>query len=170
MEFQLCAGFWLRSNWPSAGCMLYACCMSKRTTHPPPHCSSAINVRMCLPRSIMGGGDGRRVYVRIRLQIDPTLLAFRGAWEPPLSFTVLRSAMAQPGASNFRDVTRATKFQKKFALPPNFADVLKDFTREVSVDWPTGHFCFLELIFCSWATVGVLANSFNVIQINVISI
>ena len=31
----------------------------------------------------------------------------------------------------FREQTRATKYQQKFTLPPNFADVLKDFTREV---------------------------------------
>eukprot|EP00668_Euglena_longa_P045912 GGOE01061595.1.p1 GENE.GGOE01061595.1~~GGOE01061595.1.p1 ORF type:complete len:272 (+),score=106.36 GGOE01061595.1:159-974(+) len=43
----------------------------------------------------------------------------------------------QPGASSFRDVTRATKFQKKFQLPSNFADVLKDFTREVLREQPT---------------------------------
>eukprot|EP00755_Sulcionema_specki_P025446 Sspe_Gene.83339::Locus_54667_Transcript_1_1_Confidence_1.000_Length_921::g.83339::m.83339 len=31
----------------------------------------------------------------------------------------------------FREQTRATKFQKKFELPPNFSDLLKEFTREV---------------------------------------
>eukprot|EP01065_Artemidia_motanka_P024612 TRINITY_DN2950_c1_g3_i1.p1 TRINITY_DN2950_c1_g3~~TRINITY_DN2950_c1_g3_i1.p1 ORF type:complete len:270 (+),score=78.99 TRINITY_DN2950_c1_g3_i1:86-895(+) len=31
----------------------------------------------------------------------------------------------------FREMTRATKYQQKFKLPPNFAEVLKDYTREV---------------------------------------
>ena len=35
-----------------------------------------------------------------------------------------------------RVVTRATKFQKKFVLPPNFSEVLKGFTREVLRDQP----------------------------------
>jgi Ca2+-binding EF-hand superfamily protein len=36
----------------------------------------------------------------------------------------------------FRDTTRATKYQRKFELPPNFTTVLKDFTREVLRDQP----------------------------------
>eukprot|EP00906_Rhabdomonas_costata_P002870 RCo004468 len=35
-----------------------------------------------------------------------------------------------------RDATRATKFQKKFVLPPNFSEVLKGFTREVLREQP----------------------------------
>mmetsp|Transcript_79338 Transcript_79338/g.140013 ORF Transcript_79338/g.140013 Transcript_79338/m.140013 type:complete len:278 (-) Transcript_79338:518-1351(-) len=42
----------------------------------------------------------------------------------------------------FRDLTRATKFQKKFQLPPDFSDVLKDFTREVLRDQPTDIYAY----------------------------
>lgn len=37
----------------------------------------------------------------------------------------------------FRDRTRATKYQNKYPLPPNFAQVLKDYTREVLREQPT---------------------------------
>eukprot|EP01060_Flectonema_neradi_P020700 TRINITY_DN281_c2_g4_i1.p1 TRINITY_DN281_c2_g4~~TRINITY_DN281_c2_g4_i1.p1 ORF type:complete len:286 (+),score=66.43 TRINITY_DN281_c2_g4_i1:69-860(+) len=37
----------------------------------------------------------------------------------------------------FRDSTRATKYQNKFRLPPQFSDVLHDFTREVLRNQPT---------------------------------
>ena len=37
----------------------------------------------------------------------------------------------------FRDSTRATKYQHKFRLPPQFSDVLHDFTREVLRNQPT---------------------------------
>ena len=43
---------------------------------------------------------------------------------------------AGQSTSIFRDMTRATKFQKKFQLPPDFSEVLKDFTREVLRDQP----------------------------------
>lgn len=36
----------------------------------------------------------------------------------------------------FRDRHRATKYQPKYALPPNFAQILKDFTREVLREQP----------------------------------
>jgi len=39
-------------------------------------------------------------------------------------------------ATTFRDRTRATKYQQNFTLPPNFAQVLKDYTREVLREQP----------------------------------
>ena len=36
----------------------------------------------------------------------------------------------------FRERTRATKYQQKFPLPPNFAQVVKDYTREVLREQP----------------------------------
>uniref|UniRef100_A0A7S1Q9X2 RIIa domain-containing protein n=1 Tax=Neobodo designis TaxID=312471 RepID=A0A7S1Q9X2_NEODS len=36
----------------------------------------------------------------------------------------------------FRERTRATKYQQKYPLPPNFAQVLKDYTREVLREQP----------------------------------
>jgi hypothetical protein len=36
----------------------------------------------------------------------------------------------------FRDRTRATKYQQKYPLPPSFAQILKDYTREVLREQP----------------------------------
>eukprot|EP01012_Entosiphon_sulcatum_P003270 TRINITY_DN1098_c0_g1_i1.p1 TRINITY_DN1098_c0_g1~~TRINITY_DN1098_c0_g1_i1.p1 ORF type:complete len:271 (-),score=69.53 TRINITY_DN1098_c0_g1_i1:99-911(-) len=44
--------------------------------------------------------------------------------------------------TTFRDLTRATKFQRKFQLPPNFNQVLKDFTREVLRDQPSDVYAY----------------------------
>lgn len=40
-------------------------------------------------------------------------------------------------ADSFRDRTRATRYQERQALPPNFADVLKEYTREVLREQPS---------------------------------
>ncbi|CUG36939.1 Hypothetical protein, putative [Bodo saltans] len=40
-------------------------------------------------------------------------------------------------ADSFRDRTRATRYQQRQALPPNFAQVLKEYTREVLREQPS---------------------------------
>lgn len=40
-------------------------------------------------------------------------------------------------ADTFRDKTRATRYQERQALPPNFAQVLKEYTREVLREQPS---------------------------------
>lgn len=59
----------------------------------------------------------------------------------------MASAAAAPTGSIFRDLTRATNFQKKYQLPPDFSDVLKDFTREVLREQPTDIYAYAATYF-----------------------
>jgi hypothetical protein len=67
------------------------------------------------------------VATKQKIQSSTALLHIK---HPPPLFVQVHMAQTTD-VGNFRDMTRATKFQKKFQLPPNFSEVLKDFTREV---------------------------------------